>query len=83
MAAERQLRQVLEQELSGVAAFNLGLVLLAQRRVDAAMAAYGRAIVEYGADETLRMEVAQDLRELVARNGGLGAGILRRYWAEE
>lgn len=47
------------------------------------MAAYGRAIVEYGTDETLRMEVAQDLRELVARNGGLGAGILGRYWVEE
>ena len=81
--AAEQFRRALALGPDGVAAFNLGLALLAQGRVEEAAVAYGRAVAEYGAAMAVRLGAVEELRQEVERGKGLGREILRRHWGEE
>ena len=78
--AEEQFRQALALGSQSAAAFNLGLVLLAQGREEEALKAYGQAVVAHGAEEAVRLGAVEELRAEVERGGGVGRTILQRYW---
>ncbi len=80
--AADQFRQVLRLGANSVAAFNLGLALLAQGQVESAVVAYGKAVAEYGAATAVQLGAVEELRAEVERQGGLGRGILRQHWEE-
>lgn len=77
--AADQFRRALALGAGSTAAFRMGLVLLAQGKVEQAAAAYAEAVEAYGAEEAVRIGAVEELHKEIEKRGGQGQTILQRY----
>lgn len=83
-AAIETYRQVLAEQSSPQAQFNLALAYLARGDIAEAQAAYALGVEKYGAVKAMEIGAVGDLRELSSRGpqAAEAGAILRMYWGE-